>query len=310
MSVTAEARSRTRDRGPGRRRPRPAQRGGGVAGAGGRKGKRPCGQGCSDLGQRGSFDRWVDGTRAAERSLSGKACRPDTVGRRPRAGSPRGGTRRTRAGSSDNPSAQVEITRRARGATSLLGGPYRAAGPRVCVPYGVGKDDDMFDVQTIETAGLGDRSYLVDDGEVAVVIDPQRDIDRVLDLVARRGVRVTHVVETHVHNDYVTGGPELARRTGAAYVLPSGSDVEFDARRGLRRRRARGRADAADGAAHAGAHPPPRQLRTRRPRRRRPGRVHRRVHALRRHGPHRPGESRGHRRADPRPVPLGAAAGP
>jgi glyoxylase-like metal-dependent hydrolase (beta-lactamase superfamily II)/rhodanese-related sulfurtransferase len=50
----------------------------------------------------------------------------------------------------------------------------------------------------------------------------------VLELVARRNVRVTHVVETHVHNDYVTGGPELARRTGAAYVLPSGSDVEID----------------------------------------------------------------------------------
>ncbi|GAA4301625.1 MBL fold metallo-hydrolase [Blastococcus sp. MG754426] len=86
----------------------------------------------------------------------------------------------------------------------------------------------MFDVQTIETSSLGDRSYLIDDGEVAVVIDPQRDIDRVLDLVARRGVRVTHVLETHVHNDYVTGGPELARETGAAYVLPSGSDAELD----------------------------------------------------------------------------------
>jgi glyoxylase-like metal-dependent hydrolase (beta-lactamase superfamily II)/rhodanese-related sulfurtransferase len=63
---------------------------------------------------------------------------------------------------------------------------------------------------------------------VAVVVDPQRDIDRVQDLVARRGVRITHVLETHVHNDYVTGGPELARQTGAVYVLPSGSDVEVD----------------------------------------------------------------------------------
>ncbi len=86
----------------------------------------------------------------------------------------------------------------------------------------------MFDVQAIETASLGDRSYLVDDGDVGVVIDPQRDIDRVLDLVARRGVRITHVLETHVHNDYVTGGPELARHSGAAYVLPSGSDAEVD----------------------------------------------------------------------------------
>ncbi|WP_089338570.1 MBL fold metallo-hydrolase [Blastococcus mobilis] len=86
----------------------------------------------------------------------------------------------------------------------------------------------MFDVQTIETSSLGDRSYLVDDGEVAVVVDPQRDIDRVVDLVAGRGVRISHVLETHVHNDYVTGGPELARRAGAAYVLPSGSGVEVD----------------------------------------------------------------------------------
>ncbi len=86
----------------------------------------------------------------------------------------------------------------------------------------------MFDLQTIETSSLGDRSYLVDDGEVAIVIDPQRDIDRVLDLVAGRDVRITHVLETHVHNDYLTGGPELARQAGAAYVMPSGSDAEVD----------------------------------------------------------------------------------
>ena len=38
----------------------------------------------------------------------------------------------------------------------------------------------MIDIITIETPTLGDRSYLAHDGEVAVVIDPQRDIDRVL----------------------------------------------------------------------------------------------------------------------------------
>jgi hydroxyacylglutathione hydrolase len=85
----------------------------------------------------------------------------------------------------------------------------------------------MTHIETIETPSLGDRSYLADDGEVAVVVDPQRDIDRVLDLVEARGLRVTHVLETHVHNDYVTGGLELAQRTGAAYVLPAGSDVAF-----------------------------------------------------------------------------------
>ena len=83
-------------------------------------------------------------------------------------------------------------------------------------------------IETIETASLGDRSYLATDGQVAVVVDPQRDIDRVLDLIEQREVRVAHVLETHVHNDYVSGGLELARRTGASYVLPAGSDVEFE----------------------------------------------------------------------------------
>ena len=86
----------------------------------------------------------------------------------------------------------------------------------------------MIYIETIETSGLGDRSYLAHDGEVAVVIDPQRDIDRVLDLAAAQRVRITHVLETHVHNDYVTGGLELAARTGAAYLLPAGSGSEFD----------------------------------------------------------------------------------
>ena len=86
----------------------------------------------------------------------------------------------------------------------------------------------MVQILTIETSSLGDRSYLVHDGEVAVVIDPQRDIDRMQTLAAEHRVRVSHVVETHVHNDYVTGGLELAQATGATYVLPAGSDVEFE----------------------------------------------------------------------------------
>ena len=85
----------------------------------------------------------------------------------------------------------------------------------------------MIDVEVIETSSLGDRSYLATDGEVAVVVDPQRDVDRVLALAGRLGVRISHVVETHVHNDYVSGGLELARLTGAAYVMSAQDDVAF-----------------------------------------------------------------------------------
>ncbi|MGD9529525.1 MBL fold metallo-hydrolase [Pseudonocardia sp.] len=85
----------------------------------------------------------------------------------------------------------------------------------------------MTEVLTIETSSLGDRSYIAHDGETAVVVDPQRDIDRVLARAAEHGVRIAGVLETHVHNDYVSGGLELARATGADYVLPDGSGAEF-----------------------------------------------------------------------------------
>lgn len=83
-------------------------------------------------------------------------------------------------------------------------------------------------VETIETPSLGDRSYLAHDGKVALVVDPQRDIDRVLELAERAGVRITHVFETHIHNDYVTGGLALAQRTGAAYHVNADDPVSFD----------------------------------------------------------------------------------
>ena len=86
----------------------------------------------------------------------------------------------------------------------------------------------MVEVLQIDTPELGDRSYLVHDGEAALVIDPQRDTDRVTALASDAGVRITHVAETHVHNDYVTGGLALARAAGAAYLVNADDPVSFD----------------------------------------------------------------------------------
>lgn len=83
-------------------------------------------------------------------------------------------------------------------------------------------------VLTVETPTLGDRSYLVHDGRVAIVIDPQRDIDRMLDLADRHGVRITHVFETHLHNDYLTGGVALSQATGAGYYVNADDEVSFE----------------------------------------------------------------------------------
>ena len=83
-------------------------------------------------------------------------------------------------------------------------------------------------IDVIETTGLGDRSYLVSAGGIGVVIDPQRDIDRVLALAEKRAVQIALVVESHLHNDYLSGGLELTRTVGAEYAVPAGDTVAFE----------------------------------------------------------------------------------
>lgn len=83
-------------------------------------------------------------------------------------------------------------------------------------------------VDVLDTPELGDRSYVVSDGTYAIVVDPQRDLDRLEALLAEIGVPVSLVLETHLHNDYVTGGLALARRTGATYVVAGRDDVAFE----------------------------------------------------------------------------------
>ncbi len=80
-------------------------------------------------------------------------------------------------------------------------------------------------IESIRTASLGDTTYLLRHEDSVLVVDPQRDIDRFLDAI--RDGTVTHVLETHVHNDYVSGGRDLALRTGADLVLPAASGVGF-----------------------------------------------------------------------------------
>ncbi len=87
---------------------------------------------------------------------------------------------------------------------------------------------DGLTVTIVETPNLGDRSYVVDDGAVALVVDPQRDIDRVEAVLAARGVALAAVAETHLHNDYVSGGLELARSRGVDYLVPCEAEVGYE----------------------------------------------------------------------------------
>ena len=53
----------------------------------------------------------------------------------------------------------------------------------------------------------------------ALVVDPNRDADAYVDAAEREGLRITHVTETHIHADFVSGARELAARTGARLHL-------------------------------------------------------------------------------------------
>ncbi|WP_214321711.1 MBL fold metallo-hydrolase [Nonomuraea sediminis] len=77
------------------------------------------------------------------------------------------------------------------------------------------------DVTSFRTPGLGDQTYLLTHEGQGVLVDPQRDIGRFLDAAAEGDVELRFVLETHLHNDYVSGGEQAALRTGAELVLPA-----------------------------------------------------------------------------------------
>jgi hydroxyacylglutathione hydrolase len=61
----------------------------------------------------------------------------------------------------------------------------------------------------------------------AVLVDPDRSIDRYLEASHSRGWKVVSVFETHVHADFISGVLEVARATGAQVYLPEGSGAHF-----------------------------------------------------------------------------------
>ncbi|MGQ9908537.1 MAG: MBL fold metallo-hydrolase [Candidatus Flexifilum sp.] len=77
--------------------------------------------------------------------------------------------------------------------------------------------------------GLGCASYLVgcEGAGVAAVVDPDRDVQKYLETAAHKGMRITHIIETHLHADHVSGGLDLAERTGAEVYLHEAAGAEY-----------------------------------------------------------------------------------
>ncbi len=84
-------------------------------------------------------------------------------------------------------------------------------------------------LQTFEHSALGDRSYLLADRSsgLAAVIDPQRDIDPYLRGAELLGCRIVLVLETHLHNDFVSGARRLAQEPGAEVVASRLAELAF-----------------------------------------------------------------------------------
>ena len=86
------------------------------------------------------------------------------------------------------------------------------------------------DLELFHTPGLGDSSYLLASGREAVLVDPQRDAWRFVQAATARGWRIRHVLETHVHNDYLSGALETRAATGAEIAAPARGRYEFEHR--------------------------------------------------------------------------------
>ncbi|HBI02399.1 MAG TPA: hypothetical protein DDY49_00020 [Paenibacillaceae bacterium] len=90
------------------------------------------------------------------------------------------------------------------------------------------KDEDVKVIQ-LNRPAKGCLSYMVISEGKALVVDPARHVDEYVKIAAAEGVTIEHIVDSHLHADHLTGGPELAKQTGANYYIHSSEapNVEY-----------------------------------------------------------------------------------
>jgi hydroxyacylglutathione hydrolase len=75
---------------------------------------------------------------------------------------------------------------------------------------------------------IAHSSYLLAGKTSCAIIDPQRDVDLYIDQARELGVTITHIVQTHLHADFISGHMDLAQKTGAAIYAPKAAECKFD----------------------------------------------------------------------------------
>jgi len=83
-------------------------------------------------------------------------------------------------------------------------------------------------VQQFFVKGLAHSSYLLGGSQACAIVDPRRDTQIYLDAAQDMGMKITHILETHLHADFVSGHRDLAKKTGAIIYAPRAGRCSFD----------------------------------------------------------------------------------
>lgn len=83
-------------------------------------------------------------------------------------------------------------------------------------------------VQQFFVKGLAHSSYMLGGTKTCAIVDPRRDVQIYLDAVKPLGMRITHILETHLHADFISGHLDLAKKTGAKVYAPKSAQCKFD----------------------------------------------------------------------------------
>lgn len=83
-------------------------------------------------------------------------------------------------------------------------------------------------IQQFFIKGIAHSSYLLGGSKTCAIVDPRRDIQIYLDAARESNLEITHILETHLHADFVSGHLDLAKATGAEIYAPKSGDCKFN----------------------------------------------------------------------------------
>lgn len=82
-------------------------------------------------------------------------------------------------------------------------------------------------IQQFYVDGISHASYLLGGKQTCAIIDPRRDVEEYVAATKKMGLKITHILETHLHADFVSGHMDLAKITGAKIYAPRSGNCAY-----------------------------------------------------------------------------------